>query len=127
MRRRLFLSIPFGAAACGGKERAWNEGLAKTIERAVIDTMTDSAIPGLSIAVGNRENVVWERAFGDADLENEAPVKVTSLFRIASLSKPITAVAVLQLVEKGKIKLDADIREYVPEFPEKRMGESARS
>lgn len=76
-------------------------------------------IPALCLAIARRDRVIYEDAFGVADLENGTPAKTSSRFRLASLAKPMTAVAVLQLVEKGKMALDADIREYVETFPPK--------
>jgi CubicO group peptidase (beta-lactamase class C family) len=54
-----------------------------------------------------------------ADLENFVPAQPITVYRLASISKPITAVAVMQLVERGALELDAPIRRYVPEYPEK--------
>ncbi len=54
-----------------------------------------------------------------ADAENFVPVRADAVFRLASLSKPITATAVMQLIEKGLLDLDAPIRRYVSAFPEK--------
>ncbi|MEO6811391.1 MAG: serine hydrolase domain-containing protein [Isosphaeraceae bacterium] len=63
--------------------------------------------------------MAWSRGFGLADVENLVPVTTRTVFRFASISKPITAVAVLQLVEQDKLDLDAPIQRYVPSFPEK--------
>ena len=63
--------------------------------------------------------MVWCKGFGKADLENDIPVTPVTKFRLASVSKPVTAVAVMRLVEKGKIDLDAPVQKYVAKFPEK--------
>jgi N-acyl-D-amino-acid deacylase len=62
--------------------------------------------PGAALAVTYHGRLVYARGFGFADLEKKEPVRPASLFRIASLSKPFTATAVMHLVEKGKLKLD---------------------
>jgi CubicO group peptidase (beta-lactamase class C family) len=62
--------------------------------------------PGAALAVAKNGQVVYTRGFGYADSEKKEPVAPNALFRIASLSKPITAAAVLQLVERNKLKLD---------------------
>ncbi len=62
-------------------------------------------VPGAALAVAKDGKLVYARGFGHADLERKQPVQPDALFRIASVSKPITAVAVLQLVERGKLKL----------------------
>jgi CubicO group peptidase (beta-lactamase class C family) len=74
---------------------------------------------GLAIALMEGD-AVWARAYGLADLENGSPMKPESSFRLASITKPMTATAVLQLVEQGKIDLDAEIQTYVPYFPRKK-------
>ena len=62
-------------------------------------------VPGASLAVTRAGKLVYARGFGYADLAKKQPVQPGSQFRVASLSKPITAVAILQLVDQGKLKL----------------------
>jgi serine beta-lactamase-like protein LACTB, mitochondrial len=92
---------------------------ARAIEALIGARMTQLGVPGLAAAVVSHEQVVWAAPFGMADLENGVSVRTTTSFRLASLSKPITAVAVLQLVERGKIDLDAPVQRYVASMPEK--------
>lgn len=66
-----------------------------------------------------KDDFVWVEGYGYADLENKSPAKPESAYRLASVTKPMTALAVLQLVEKGKIDLDAEVQTYVPYFPKK--------
>ena len=54
-----------------------------------------------------------------ADLENFVPVKTSTVLRTASIAKPVTATAAMQLVEAGRLDLDAPVEKYVPEFPRK--------
>lgn len=75
-------------------------------DRSMRDFMQKHAVPGASIAVTDGGNVVFAKGYGYADLAEKEKVKPTSLFRIASLSKPITAVAILQLIEQQKLDLD---------------------
>jgi serine beta-lactamase-like protein LACTB len=63
--------------------------------------------------------VIYAEGFGYADLEERVPVWPTTKFRIGSISKTLTSVAVMQLVEAGKLDLDAPVQKYVPSFPEK--------
>jgi serine beta-lactamase-like protein LACTB, mitochondrial len=74
-------------------------------------------IPGLTIAVVADGEIRWSNAYGLADVENQVPARTATLFRIASTSKPITAVAAMQLAERGKLDLDAPVQKYVPAFP----------
>jgi len=78
------------------------------------------SLPSLSAGLIKNNRIVWTNYTGSADIENGVSVNRNSLYRIASISKTITAVAVMQLVEKGKIKLDEDIRIYLTYFPQKK-------
>ncbi len=76
-------------------------------------------IPGTSLAITDQSRLVYARGFGYADVGKREPVTPDSLFRIASISKPITAAAVLQLVDQKKLCLDAkvfDLLDYEPNF-----------
>lgn len=75
-------------------------------------------IPGLSVAIYDGK-AVWAKGYGLADVENDVPATADTMYRLASVSKPITAVAAMQLVEEGRIDLDAPIQTYVSEFPSK--------
>ena len=81
--------------------------------------MAATSIPGLSVAVVLNGQPTWSAGFGMADLENFVPATPSTLFRLASVSKPITATAILQLWERGKLDLDAPIQKYCPAFPQK--------
>lgn len=76
-------------------------------------------IPGLQVAVAVDGKLVWSEVFGYADLARRTRVTRTTMFRIGSVSKPLTATAVAQLVQQGKLDLDAPVQRYVPSFPEK--------
>lgn len=94
----------------------------KEIESAVTKFMALSKAPGISIAVVTNNEFVWSEGFGMADLENSVPVTTKTLFRLASVSKPITAVAALQLWQQGKLDLDVPVQKYCPAFPVKSDG-----
>jgi serine beta-lactamase-like protein LACTB len=88
--------------------------------------MTRLGIPGLSVAVVTERRLRWSNAFGSADLEHFVPATNVTVYRLASVTKPITATAVLQLVEAGKVDLDAPIQRYVPAFPKKQWPVTVR-
>jgi CubicO group peptidase (beta-lactamase class C family) len=73
-------------------------------------------VPGVSIALVSDERVLWIKAYGHADAERELPASTRSVFQIGSISKVITAAAVMQQVERGRLDLDAPIQDYLPEF-----------
>jgi len=75
-------------------------------DRTMLREMQDRGAVGAAIAVTRAGKLIYARGFGYANLQNKEPVQPTSLFRIASISKTITAVAVLQLVQKRKLGLD---------------------
>jgi len=82
--------------------------------------------PGLSAAIVADHHMVWSRGFGLADLEQRVPATPETVYRIASISKTITAVAVMQLAEQAKLDLDAPIQRYCAAFPEKPWTLTAR-
>jgi CubicO group peptidase (beta-lactamase class C family) len=86
------------------------------LDRFILDGMKDAKVPGLATAVVKDGKVLWTGAYGWANIEKKTPVSNETLFQIASVSKPVTACAVMQLVEQGKLSLDADINEVLP-FP----------
>jgi len=97
-------------------------------DQVALARLTDDArlalgTPGLAAAIVVGESVVWAQGFGTADLEQGVPVRPEAVFRIASISKPITATAVLQLVERGLVSLEDPIQRFVPSFPRKPQGE----
>ena len=99
---------------------------AARIDALVEAFMRSNSVPGLSVAVVRRGSLVWSSGYGMADLENFVPAKPITVYRLASVSKPITAVAVMQLTERGALDLDAPIQRYVPEYPRKPWPLTAR-
>jgi len=91
----------------------------RAIEELVEGERKRQNIPGLSVTVVREKRLAWSRGFGRADLENGVPATPATVYRLGSISKPVTAVAVMQLVERGKIDLDAPVQTYVPAFPAK--------
>jgi N-acyl-D-amino-acid deacylase len=75
-------------------------------DRLMTSFLEQNEVPGAALAVTHASKLVYARGFGCADVEKNEPVQPGALFRIASVSKPITAVAVMQLVERQKLKLD---------------------
>lgn len=76
-------------------------------------------VPGLSVAVGLSNEVVFEKGYGFADLENNVSATARTRYRTASIAKSITAVIALQLADEGRLDLEAPVQQYVPEFPKK--------
>lgn len=96
------------------------------IEKAISAQMSRLGIPGLSVAVVVDHKLRWSNGYGSADVENFVPAKAATAYRLGSISKPITATAVMQLVERGKLDLDAPIQKYCAAFPQKQWPVTAR-
>ena len=89
------------------------------LETAISRFMAANSVPGVSVAVVENAAVEWTAGFGTADLENLAPATSRTLYRLASISKSITATAALLLWQQGKLDLDAPVQKYCPAFPQK--------
>jgi CubicO group peptidase (beta-lactamase class C family) len=92
---------------------------AARIDGIVASERARQKIPGLSIAVAFRNRMIYSKAYGMADLEHGVATKSTTAFRTASVAKPLTATAVMTLVEANQLKLDESIRAYCAAWPEK--------
>ena len=77
-------------------------------------------VPGASVAVMHQGQLVWSKGFGLADLEHRVAVSSATKFRVGSISKTLTSVAVALLWEQDKLDLDAPVQRYVSSFPDKR-------
>lgn len=78
----------------------------ENFDASVRDVMQKYKIPGGAIAVVRDGKLIYARGYGYSDVENKTPVQPDALFRIASVSKPITSAAIMKLVEDGKLKFD---------------------
>lgn len=101
-------------------------GKRNKVEDAVKKFMAANGLPGVSVAVVENGKYEWSAGFGMADLENSVPATSHTLYRLASISKPITATAAMVLYERGKLDLDAPVQKYCPAFPEKEASISTR-
>jgi serine beta-lactamase-like protein LACTB len=89
------------------------------INGLVTSYVSDHHVPGLSVAVIDQGHVILTQGYGLADVENNVAATTDTIYRIASLSKSITATAAMKLVEAGKLDLDVPIQTYCPDFPRK--------
>lgn len=88
--------------------------------------LAEHGIPGLSCAIAIGDRIVFAEGFGRADVENDVPATADTVYRLASISKPITAVLAMQLVEQGALDLDAPVHTLVEGWPEKRWPVTTR-
>lgn len=89
------------------------------VDKAVREEMEKQKVVGLALGVIRDGKVAYLKGYGLANREKKIAVTTDSVFNWASNSKPLAAVATMQLVEKKLLDLDADVRKYVPEFPDK--------
>lgn len=106
--------VPLSAA-----ERVLAPQVTSAVDAAVKREMLQQHLVGVSIGVIQDGEIVYLAAYGLADRDANVPTTINTVMNWASNSKPIAAVAAMQLVERGQLHLDADVRQYVPEFPEK--------
>lgn len=110
-------NVPPACASYAAKISSYREFAERWVAR--------DRIPGVTVGF-SKGACVWVEGFGYADIENAVPATARSAYRYASIQKSMTAVAVLQLVEAGKLDLDAPIQRYVPYFPAKPYKITAR-
>ncbi len=103
--RRTFLASAAGLFASQAFAQTDAKGL-EPFDKLMEAFLADNKVPGAALAVARGGKIVHARGYGFADVEAKEPVKPDSLFRIASVSKPITAVAVMQLLERGRLELE---------------------
>jgi serine beta-lactamase-like protein LACTB len=95
--------------------------------RAVIgEAMAKYRAPGSTFAIGTGNKIVWTEGFGYADIENHVRATPQTAYRTASIGKSMTATAAMELVEQGKLDLDAPIQKYCPRFPQKQWTITSR-
>jgi len=123
----LFLSLITSLPSClSAQETKLPAEKRALLEDAISKFMASSGAPGIAAAVVLDGAEAWSEGFGMADLENNVPITPQTLFRLASISKPITATAAMQLWEQGKLDLDSPIQKYCPAFPQKEWPISTR-
>jgi serine beta-lactamase-like protein LACTB len=110
----LVLSVHLGA-----QDKTFSPAKRAQIEKAVSAFMTANSVPGVSVAIVQNGLPAWSAGFGMSDLEDSAPATSSTLYRLGSISKSITAVAILQLYERGNLDLDVPVQKYCPAFPQK--------
>jgi CubicO group peptidase (beta-lactamase class C family) len=114
MRKFLLLGVASLLAACGAQK-------APDFDKAAMDTLLSEAVEqgdviGVSALVFDEGQTVYKGAFGLGDRERETPLTQDSVFRIYSMTKPVTSVVIMDLVEEGKISLDDPVTKFIPEL-----------
>jgi CubicO group peptidase (beta-lactamase class C family) len=93
------------------------------LDEFILEKMREDNVPGVSACIVKGDKLVWSKGFGWADIEKKIPMTADTIQNIGSISKTVTATAVMQLWEKGRFKLDDDVNDYLsfeirnPHFP----------
>ncbi len=95
-----------------------NKELEKSIDSLVLQQVKPSE-PGVAILIAKKGKIVYEKAFGSANIELNVPLQPDMIFAIGSITKQFTAVAILQLVQQGKLSLQDSVQKYIKDFPYK--------
>lgn len=122
--RKVFFSLTFIILAYAS---SFGQVSGKILDKYLEAYHSAKQVPSICAGAAINGKFIWTGSSGYADLENSVKANSKTVYRIASVSKPITAIAVMQLVEKGKIKLDEDIRTYVSFFPKKKWNITVRN
>jgi len=122
----LFLLIFLTASIGSAQDSSLAPSQSSAVEKDITAFMSQEHAPSVSVAIVRDGKLAWTGAYGFSDLENSVPAKTSTMYRLASISKPITATAVMQLADAGKLDLDAPIQKYCPAFPEKQSPITAR-
>src|SRR5438874_4717779 len=120
----MVFGIGIALAASTGAVRAQNSAAGAGIDTALRVAVERKDVPGVVALVTDRRRVLYQGAFGVADVSSGRPLTADALFRIASMTKPITSLAAMQLIEQGRFGLDDPVEKYLPEFANLKVFES---
>jgi CubicO group peptidase (beta-lactamase class C family) len=111
----VLVSVP-ALAAAGAARPDRDQGLAEKID-AVMSEVYKPGQPGAAVIVRKNGETLFRKGYGLADLELQAPIEPDMVFRLGSITKQFTAIAVLILAEQGKLGLQDDVTRFLPDFP----------
>lgn len=111
-----FISLLLITTSIGQSKQ--DKQLSKTLDKLITNRLKEIA-SGCVVMIVKNDKVVYKKAFGTANIELNIPMQPDMLFRTGSMGKQYTAIAIMQLVEQGKIRLQDSIQQYINEFPYK--------
>jgi CubicO group peptidase (beta-lactamase class C family) len=109
----IFLCLNIGHAQ---SLKIGNRALGQKLDQVMAADFNENGLGGV-LLVAKHGMIIYEKAVGKANMELDVPLSTDNVFRIASITKQFTAVAILQLVEKGQLSLDEDVTKFIPEYP----------
>jgi methyl acetate hydrolase len=98
-----------------------SQNAAPEIDGILQRAVQQGIVPGVVAMVANKEGVLYEGAFGMMDVGKQKPMTKDTIFRIASMTKPVTSAAIMMLVEQVKVRLDDPVSMYVPSFKDREV------
>src|SRR5262245_57991257 len=121
--------VPIFVADLHAQHPRLDEGRLAEIPRRMEQLVKEGQIAGAVTLVATKDRVVHLAAVGKADVETARPMEPDSIFRVASMTKPITSTALMMLVEQGKLSIDDPVSKYIPAFAGQKMkdGSAARA
>jgi serine beta-lactamase-like protein LACTB len=108
--------LPIYSHAADVEPAAKYESAVRALIPFIQNQVIDKRLPALSIALVDDREIVWAKGFGFANPEKKTPATADTVYRVGSVSKLFTDIAVMRLVEEGKLDLDAPVAQYVPDF-----------
>ena len=115
------LAVAFAAAAAPAQNSlpALSQNGTAQIDAILQRATQQGTLPGVVVMVANKDRILYHSAFGLMDVAKQKPMPEEAIFRIASMTKPVTSVAVMMLAEQGKLRLDDPVSKYVPSFKDR--------
>src|SRR4051812_38970856 len=93
-----------------------NANLGQALAKRMQKFVDEKQVAGAVLVVGNKDGVIVETTIGSKNIAAGEKMQADALFRIASMTKPITAIGIMQLVEEGKLAIDDPVEKHLPEF-----------
>ena len=109
----LLLHIPFTATAAAVKPARQRTPDFAPVRRYILDAMAKANVPSVAVAVSQHGRIIWEEAFGFADVEHQIRATPHTPYGLASVSKILTATSIMILAEQGKLNIDRPVNDYL--------------
>src|SRR5258705_12323654 len=119
MRRTFVILIVFGFTPIAAAQPQRYAAAIERIDKLAAHELESKRLPAIAIALVDDQNIVWSKGFGYADPAKKTPATADTVFRVGSVSKLFTDIAVMKLAEAGKLDLDAPVTKYLPDFQPK--------
>ena len=122
LRRIVLMALVAGLALLALVDATpYAQAAARQAPSASLDEKLSAAVsrgdvPGLVVMAATKDRVVYSGVFGKAEVSHQRPMTADTIFRIASMTKPVTSVAAMQLFEQGRVALDDPAEKYLPEL-----------